>query len=100
MSAPTPLTRRAFVKSFTGGLAVLWLIDSPALFGQAESGNPGRGSGRGGQQRPRELAAWLHIAADGTVTGFSGKTEVGQNIRTSLAQAIAEELPTPLASIK
>ena len=29
-----------------------------------------------------------------------GKTEVGQNIRTSLTQAIAEELPTPLASIK
>src|SRR5262245_30217236 len=94
----TPLTRRTFLKQFTGGLAVLWLVDRSDLFAQAESGS--RGRGRGGNRRPPELAAWLHIAADGTVTVFSGKTEVGQNVRTSITQAIAEELPTPLNTIK
>jgi isoquinoline 1-oxidoreductase len=42
---------------------------------------------------------WLHIAADNTVTVFTGKTEVGQNIRTSLAQAVADELRLPLDAI-
>ena len=101
---PAPLPRRAFsrrsfLKSFTGGLAVLWLVDPSELFAQAESGGAGRGN-RGGNRRPPELAAWLHIAADGTITVFCGKTEVGQNVRTSITQAIAEELPTPLSSIE
>jgi nicotinate dehydrogenase subunit B len=43
---------------------------------------------------------WLHIAADGSVTVFTGKTEVGQNIRTSLAQAVADELRLPLDAIR
>ena len=34
------------------------------------------------------------------VTICTGKTEVGQNIRTSLSQAAAEELHCPIASIK
>jgi isoquinoline 1-oxidoreductase len=92
-------TRRDFVKTFTSGLAVLWLLDRTEARGQAESGGAGRGAGRGGNRRPAELAAWLHIAADGTVTLFSGKAEVGQNVRTSLTQAVAEELRTPLTTI-
>jgi isoquinoline 1-oxidoreductase len=89
-----PFNRRQFLKTFVGGLAVLWLIDADVL-AQAESGNAGRRQDR----RPKDLAAWLQINADGTVTAFTGKAEVGQNIRTSLTQAIAEELPIPLASI-
>ncbi len=93
------VTRRHFLQTFAGGLAVLWLLDGTDAHAQAESGGAGRG-GRGGNRRPTALAAWLHLAADGTVPGFSGKTEVGQNVRTLLLQAVAEELPTPLATIK
>jgi nicotinate dehydrogenase subunit B len=92
-------TRRTFLKTFGGGLAVLWLVDRD-LRGQPESGGAGRPGARGGQRLPQDLAAWLQIAADGTVTVYSGKTEVGQNVRTLLTQAVAEELPTPLATIK
>ncbi len=46
------------------------------------------------------VADWLHIDADGTVTVFTGKTEVGQNIRTALAQAVADELRLPLDTIR
>jgi CO/xanthine dehydrogenase Mo-binding subunit len=57
-----------------------------------------------GQQRgramPQEVAAWLHIGEDGAVTVYTGKVEMGQNIRTSLAQAVAEELHAPVESIK
>jgi CO/xanthine dehydrogenase Mo-binding subunit len=48
---------------------------------------------------PKDVGAWLHIAADGHVTVFTGKVEVGQNIRTSLAQLVAEELRVPFDAI-
>lgn len=95
---PPPFSRRAFLKTFAGGLAVVWLLKTD-LSAQAESGG-GRGGRGGGNRRPPEIAAWLHIAADGTVTVFTGKAECGQNIRTSLTQVVAEELRTPLDSIK
>ncbi len=34
------------------------------------------------------------------MTVFSGKAEVGQNVRTSISAAVAEELRTPLATVK
>jgi isoquinoline 1-oxidoreductase len=34
------------------------------------------------------------------VTVYTGKVEIGQNIRTSLAQAVADELRVPMASIE
>lgn len=40
----------------------------------------------------RESGAWLHVGEDDTVTAFTGKVEVGQDIRTTLAQVAAEEL--------
>jgi isoquinoline 1-oxidoreductase len=47
---------------------------------------------RNSRAMPQEISAWLHIGEDGKVTVFSGKAEVGQNIRTSLTQAVADEL--------
>ena len=46
------------------------------------------------------ISAWLHIGEDGNVTGFTGKAEIGQNIRTSLAQTIADELRVPFESVR
>jgi nicotinate dehydrogenase subunit B len=87
-------TRRDFLTALGGGIVVLCVIDEPA-----DAQESGRRS-RGGDARPAEISAWLHIAEDGDVTVFTGKTEVGQNIRTSLAQGVAEELHAPVASIK
>lgn len=80
--------RRAFLKTLGGGLLVL-LAAGDDLVGQ-ESGAGGRR--HGGDQIPQNVSAWLHIAPDGTVTAFTGKVEVGQNARTSLTQAVADEL--------
>ena len=38
------------------------------------------------------LDAWIRIDADGTVTVFTGKAELGQGIKTALIQVAAEEL--------
>src|SRR5689334_17973588 len=47
-----------------------------------------------------QIGEWLHIERDGQVIVYTGKTEMGQNIRTSLAQAVAEELRMPVAAIR
>ncbi|MCI0663133.1 MAG: molybdopterin-dependent oxidoreductase, partial [Acidobacteria bacterium] len=36
------------------------------------------------------------MGEDGAVTAYTGKVEVGQDIRTSLSQVVAEELRLPL----
>lgn len=84
--------RRHFFKLLGGGMLVVFL--TPQLPAQQ------RGNRRGGPPRPMDLGAWLHIGEDGIVQVFTGKTEVGQNIRTSLAQAVAEELHLPIERIR
>src|SRR4029078_1673001 len=84
--------RRDFIKTLGGGLLVL--LVTPRLEGQ-ESGRARGSDGR----LPVDVIAWLHIADTGAVTAFTGKVEVGQNIRTSLTQAVAEELHVRLESI-
>lgn len=95
------LGRRDFLKVLGGGLLVLCLgRDDEAQ----ESGRPGRRGGggpqRGGGEVPRQIDAWLHIGEDGVVTAATGKVEVGQNARTSLTQAVADELRLPIDSVR
>jgi len=90
------LARRDFFKTLGGGIVVLFLLED-AL---AQESGGGRRRGGSGQRRPQELGAWLHIGENGVVTVFTGKAEVGQNIRTSLAQVVAEELCVPVGSIR
>jgi CO/xanthine dehydrogenase Mo-binding subunit len=83
--------RRDFFKVLGAGMVVACAI--PAALAQ-ESGRARRGDETTG-----DISAWLHIGEDGTVTVYTGKTEVGQNIRTSLAQAVADELRVPLEAV-
>jgi CO/xanthine dehydrogenase Mo-binding subunit len=86
------MTRRELFKLLGTGLVVG--LCAPAVLTQE--------SGRRQQQdenMPEDLASWLHIAGDGKVTVFTGKVEMGQNIRTSLTQQVAEELRVPVATI-
>ena len=55
---------------------------------------------RQGDSLPKEIDAWLHIGEDGKVTVYTGKVEMGQNIRTSLSQAVSEELYVPIDKIE
>ncbi len=88
MSGPaTAFKRRDFLKAMGGGLLVLLAFDDAST--AQESGAARR---QRGEQLPEDVAAWLHIAPDGAITAFTGKVEVGQNIRTSLTQAVADEL--------
>ena len=89
------MVRRDFFKVLGGGVLIV-LIRTDAV-----APHESHGERHGGSRRPgEEIGAWLHIGADGTITAYTGKVEVGQDIRTSLTQAVAEELYTPPASIR
>lgn len=45
-------------------------------------------------------SAWLHVDADGLVTAFTGKVDVGQDNRTALRLLVAEELGVPLGQVR
>ncbi|MBN1685493.1 MAG: molybdopterin-dependent oxidoreductase, partial [Spirochaetales bacterium] len=47
-----------------------------------------------------EIDSWIRIDTDGTVTVFSGKVELGQDLRTSVAMICAEELGLELGRIR
>src|SRR5213594_257767 len=88
------LSRRDFLK--TGSALVISFSLAPELsFGQAKPA-PLPGS----LNNNRMLDSWLRVDADGTVTIFSGKIELGQGIGTALTQIAADELDVDLKRIE
>ncbi len=93
------MDRRGFLRFLGSGVMVVALAE--AAMAQPETGTGGRGAGRGGfGQQVTDINAFVHIAEDGSITGFVGKAEVGQNVKTSMAMAVAEELRVPVSSVK
>ncbi len=52
------------------------------------------------QSRPTDLSDRIHIGENGVVTVLTGKVEVGQDARTQISQAAAEELGLTLDRIQ
>jgi CO/xanthine dehydrogenase Mo-binding subunit len=90
------LARRDFFKLLGAGIAV-FAIAKDAMAVQETA--PGHRSFHS-EELPKDISAWLHVGEDGTVTGFTGKAEIGQNIRTELTQTIADELRVPFESVR
>jgi isoquinoline 1-oxidoreductase len=88
------LNRRQFFRIVGSGVVIALLLP-----GQVTAQQPGPRRQRGGAL-PQEIGAWLHIGEDSAVTVYTGKVEIGQNIRTSLAQVVAEELQAPVERIR
>jgi isoquinoline 1-oxidoreductase len=89
------LARRDFFKFLGAGIAV-FAVAKNSLANQETA--PTHGFHQ--EELPEAITAWLHIGEDGTVTAFTGKVEIGQNIRTSLAQTVADELRVPFDTVR
>lgn len=89
------VARRDFFKFLGAGIAVFAVAKSSVA---SQETAPTRGFHQ--EELPKDITAWLHIGEDGTVTAFTGKVEIGQNIRTSLAQTVADELRVPFESVR
>jgi nicotinate dehydrogenase subunit B len=98
LSAPAmyhfAVDRRDFFKFLGAGVLIVCVLKD--IHAQ-ESGGDKRGQAA---SLPKDIAAWLHIGQDGRVTVYTGKVEMGQNIRTSLTQAVAEELRVSVTKIQ
>jgi nicotinate dehydrogenase subunit B len=76
------IDRREFLKG-AGALVVSFSIPELA-FAQAQP-----------DQKLQQLDAWLAVGADGKVTVYCGKVELGTGVETALSQIVAEELDVP-----
>lgn len=98
LSAPAmyhfAVDRRDFFKFLGAGVLIVCVLKD--MHAQ-ESGGDKRGQVA---SLPKDIAAWLHLGEDGNVTVYTGKVEMGQNIRTSLTQAVAEELRVSVTKIQ
>jgi nicotinate dehydrogenase subunit B len=96
------ISRREFLKTTSGALVVSF--SSVTAFDAGATTSAGRIQGPFDTRRshidPAQLDSWLAIAADGSVTAFTGKCEFGQGILTAQTQLIAEELSVPVARVK
>jgi nicotinate dehydrogenase subunit B len=84
------LSRRHFLKG-TGALVVTFSMGMlETAYGQGALEGGGAGS-----PPANELDSWIAIAADGSVTAYSGKAEIGQGMSVVQMQLVAEELSVP-----
>jgi CO/xanthine dehydrogenase Mo-binding subunit len=66
------------------GLVARFGLSPAASAAQGINGQPGN-----------QLDSWIAIGADGKVTAYTGKCELGQGLHTAQTQLIAEELSVP-----
>lgn len=87
------LSRRAFGK-LAGAVVATFSLAPFAQFASAETDLPVD------LRTNRRLDGWIRIDAEGTVTIFTGKAELGQGILTALSQIAADELDVDLARVR
>ena len=91
------MNRRDFLKKSSGALVVAFSsVGSMRDVVFAQGPQAGRFDGPGTPQ----LDSWVAIGADGKVTAYTGKVELGHGLYTSQTQLVAEELCVPLSRVK
>jgi CO/xanthine dehydrogenase Mo-binding subunit/aerobic-type carbon monoxide dehydrogenase small subunit (CoxS/CutS family) len=67
-------------------------LESTELSSQGDPVREGRDGLPAGLQTRPDVAEWLELRADGTFLARAGKVELGQGVRTALAQVVAAQL--------
>lgn len=89
-------SRRDFLKR-SGALVVAF----SAADGLGLPASPGTAAAQGMNGRSTQaLDGWISVMADGSVTAYTGKCELGQGLFTSQVQLIAEELVVPMSRVR
>jgi nicotinate dehydrogenase subunit B len=88
----SPLSRRQLIGA--GGA----LIVSLATPGRSQAATD-TGAKAKPPLQPDELASWIAVAQDGSVTAYFGKMDPGQGVDVAIAQIVADELDVPFARV-
>ncbi|MDB5604139.1 MAG: putative oxidoreductase subunit protein [Bradyrhizobium sp.] len=98
MNAPVILDRR---RVLAGGGALIVSFSLTGAFAQDQSAPAAVPAPKppGSLKDAPFLDSWIRIDADGSITAFTGKAELGQGFKTAFQQIAAEELDVPFASL-
>jgi nicotinate dehydrogenase subunit B len=99
MKAPVILDRRR-VLAGSGALIVSFSLADAFAQDQAAPAAAPAPNPPGSLKGSPFLDSWIRIDADGSITVFTGKAELGQGFKTAFQQISAEELDVPFESLK
>ncbi|HEV7411065.1 MAG TPA: molybdopterin cofactor-binding domain-containing protein [Bradyrhizobium sp.] len=99
MNAPVILDRRRVLMG-GGALIVSFSLGDAFAQDQSPAAAPPPPSPPGSLKQAPFLDSWIRIDADGSITVFTGKAELGQGFKTAFQQIAAEELDVPFGSLK
>ncbi len=90
-------SRRALLKA---GGALVVSIGAPVAFDLAHADNTATVAGVKPPLTPDQLSSYIAVNADGTISAFFGKMDMGQGLFVAVGQMVAEELDVPFKSVK
>ncbi|MEA2859129.1 MAG: nicotinate dehydrogenase subunit [Methylobacteriaceae bacterium] len=99
MRAPVVLDRRRLLAG-SGALIVSFSLSNAFAQDQPAPAAAPPPSPPGSLKTSPLLDSWIRIDADGSITVFTGKAELGQGFKTAFQQIAAEELDVPFGSLK
>jgi nicotinate dehydrogenase subunit B len=99
MNGPVMIDRRR-VLAGTGALVVSFSLSDAFAQDQAAPAAAPVAKPPGSLATAPYLDSWIRIDADGAITVFTGKAELGQGFKTAFQQIAAEELDVPFTSLK
>jgi nicotinate dehydrogenase subunit B len=97
MEKASAFSRRSFLKA---GGAVVVSIGMPVGLDTVLAINSAAAQGGKPPLVPNELDSYIAISADGSVSAFFGKMDMGQGLFTAIGQMVAEELDVPFSRVR
>jgi len=91
------VSRRSFLK---GGGALVVSLGAPVSLTMLMGINAAFAQGTKPPLTPDQLSSYIAIEADGTVSAFFGKMDMGQGLFVAIGQIVAEELDVPFGAVK
>jgi CO/xanthine dehydrogenase Mo-binding subunit len=89
-------SRRNLLKA---GGALVVLIGAPHAFETADAADETAAVGAKPPLTPDQLSSYLAVNADGTVSTYFGKMDMGQGLSVAIRQIVAEELDVPVKNV-
>jgi CO/xanthine dehydrogenase Mo-binding subunit len=94
MDKPSAFSRRALLKG-----AVVVSVGAPLALDTLLSMNAAQAQGSKPPLMPDQLSSYIAINADGTVSAFFGKMDMGHGLFVAIGQIVAEELDVPFKAV-
>ncbi|HKA75096.1 MAG TPA: molybdopterin cofactor-binding domain-containing protein, partial [Xanthobacteraceae bacterium] len=97
MEKLSAFSRRQILK---GAGALVVSVGMPVGFDTVLAVNSAAAQGGKPPLVPNELDSYIAINADGTISAFFGKMDMGQGLFTAIGQMVAEELDVPFKAVR